>query len=158
MGCFSPHANFNCPYLKIGPCDLFPVSLERVTLMAFEKEHTLHSTTELSRWIYSSLLPVLSLNVMFYKDYVDKVYHPSSMSQISLNKNTLFIQLHNCRGGYSPVYLFHPSLFICYQDYMDKVNHPSSVWWSKVCYPTKYGTLYAAFILACCLSLCERCL
>ena len=33
MNYFSPHANFNCPYLKIGLCNLFPVLLECITNM-----------------------------------------------------------------------------------------------------------------------------
>ena len=28
---FHPYANFNCPYLKIGLCDMFPVLLECIT-------------------------------------------------------------------------------------------------------------------------------
>ena len=28
---FAPYANFNCPYLKIGLCDLFPLLLECIT-------------------------------------------------------------------------------------------------------------------------------
>ena len=31
MSYFSPNANFNCPYLKIGQCDLFTVLLECIT-------------------------------------------------------------------------------------------------------------------------------
>ena len=32
MSYFSPYANFNCPYLKIGLCDLFPALLECIII------------------------------------------------------------------------------------------------------------------------------
>ena len=35
MSYFSTYANFNCPYLKIGLCFLFPVLLECITILTF---------------------------------------------------------------------------------------------------------------------------
>ena len=34
MSNFSPHVNFNCPYLKIGLSNLFPVLLECITYIS----------------------------------------------------------------------------------------------------------------------------
>ena len=31
MSYFSPYANFSCPYLKIGLCNMFPVLLDCIT-------------------------------------------------------------------------------------------------------------------------------
>ena len=35
MTYFSPYANFSCPYLKIGLCDVFPVLLECITILSY---------------------------------------------------------------------------------------------------------------------------
>ena len=37
MSYFLPYANFNCPYLKIGLCNLFPVLLECITYVTWSR-------------------------------------------------------------------------------------------------------------------------
>ena len=74
---FHPYANFNCPYLKTGLCDLFPILLECITYT--QTRHVFLDTqasTEVCTWDWYFLLEFNMTN--------DLLKHPPKRSNLNL--------------------------------------------------------------------------